>query len=184
MDNLPVPIREFIDALTDDTLAPAYLLVTDQDGLSDWGGALESYGITGLEKNMQVGDHLDFLAGVLPLGASSVFLPHVQTEASVFADIYLFRRDQGTWVLLLDATAEVKIRQGMQQRTYDLSLQASELAREGEALYEVNSVLEQRVRERTAELGEMILQLRRELAEHQRIEKALRAALAARGGAG
>ncbi len=183
MADLPAPIRDFICTLTEDTLAPAYLLVTDKEGLSQWGGALESYGITGLEKNMQIGDHLVYLAGVLPLDASNVFLPHVQTEAGVFADIYLFHRDQGTWVLLLDATADAKKQQGMQQRTYDLSLQVTELEREEGALNEVNSLLEQRVRERTAELAQAILQLKQELAERKRIEKELRAdVLAARAG--
>lgn len=174
MADLPAPIRDFIYALTEDTLAPAYLLVTDEDRLSDWGGDLESYGITGLEKNMQVADHLAFLAGVLPLDAGSVFLPHVQTEAGVFADVYLFSRDQGTWVLLLDATAEVKKQQATQQRTYDSSLQVTELEREGEALYEVKSHLEQRVSEQTAELSLTVVRLQQELAEGRRIQQALR----------
>jgi PAS domain S-box-containing protein len=123
---------------------------------------------------MQVGDHLAFLAGVLPLDAGSVFLPHVQTQDGVFADVYLFRRDQGTWVLLLDATAAVKKQQGTQQRTYDTSLQVTELEREGEALTEVNVLLEQRVSDQTAELSMTVVRLQQELAEGRRIEKALR----------
>ena len=173
MADLPAPIREFIDGLTDDLLAPAYLLVTDAGRLSEWGGALESYGISGLEKNIHVGDHLLFLAGLLPLGAAGVFLPNVQTNPGVFADVYLFRRVQSSWVLLLDATESVKKRQVLQQRTYDISLKAIELEREGKSLYDANSGLQQRVREQTRELSETVRRLQQELADSRRTEEAL-----------
>jgi PAS domain S-box-containing protein len=175
MADLPIPIRDFIYAVTEDTLTPAYLLVTDGNRLAEWGGDLDSYGITSLEKNMQVGDHLAFLAGVLPLDdTGSVFLPSVQIQADVYTDVYLFRRAQGTWVLFLDATAQVKKQQTAQQRTYNATLQVGELEREGEALTEVNTLLEQRVSEQTAELSLTVVRLQQELAEGRRIEKALR----------
>ena len=173
MTDLPAPIRDFIDTLTEDTRSPAYMLVNEDDGLSDWGGDLESYGVTGLEKNMSVGEHLLFLAGVLPLDTSSAFLPNVQTKAGVFADIYVFRRDQGTWVLFLDATASVGKRQSMQQRTYDLGLRVSDLEREGESLGEENILLEQRVGEQTAELSLTVRRLQQELAETKQIKQRL-----------
>src|SRR6202008_3251255 len=103
--DLPQPIRDFILALADDTLSPAYLLVNETK-LAEWGGDLDSYGVAGLEKGLDVGEHIPFLTGVLPMGDSSLFLPRVQTKAGVYADIYLFGREYGTWVLLLDATAE------------------------------------------------------------------------------
>lgn len=173
MAELPAPIREFIDALTDDLLAPAYLLVNDEGGLSAWGGALDSYGISGLEENLQVADHFTFLAGVLPVDSGGVFLPHVQIRSDVFADIYFFHRPPGTWILLLDATANVKTRQTLQQRAYDVSLQAADLEKEGKALYDVNSMLEQRVSEQTRELSETVVRLQQELAESKRTQRAL-----------
>jgi hypothetical protein len=130
MADLPAAIRDFIHTLTEDTLAPAYLLVTDEGRLAEWGGELESYGITRLEKNVQVGDRLAFLAGVLPLDTSNVFLPKVQTETGNFVDVYLFQREQGTRVLLLDASAAVRKQQVAQQRTYDASLLVTDLERE------------------------------------------------------
>ena len=147
MADLPGPIREFIDALTDDLLAPAFMLVSHEDGLVAWGGALSSYGISDLEENMKVGNHVPFLVGLLPLDSGSVFLPKVQTAAQVFADVYLFRRHEGTWILLLDATDDVKKRQALQQRTYDISLRAAELEHEGRILYDANTSLAQRVKE-------------------------------------
>jgi PAS domain S-box-containing protein len=174
MTDLPTPIRDFIDSLTEDTRSPGYLLVNEECGLSEWGGDLESYGIAGLRKNISVAEDLFFLAGVLPLDTSSAFLPNVQTTEGVFADIYVFRRDQGTWVLFLDATVGAGKRQRLQQRTYNLSLQVSDLEREGELLGEVKNLLEQRVKEQTAELSLTVRRLQQELDEGRRIEQRLR----------
>jgi len=171
MSGLPSPIIDFLLGLTDETLAPAYLLVTEKDGLTEWGGDLESYGIMGLQKNVDVSEHISFLAGILPLGTNSVFLPNVQTKEGIFADVYLFNREQGTWILLLDATAKTATRLNMQQKLYDSRLQVTDLAREGDALYKANVVLEQLVKERTVDLMQTILQLQQELAERKRVEK-------------
>jgi hypothetical protein len=174
MSDLPSPIRDFILTLTDETLSPAYLLISEKDGLADWGGDLDSYGITNLKEHMEVSAQVPFLVGLLPLGTSSVFLPRVQTKTDVFADVYLFTREQGTWVLLLDATADSAKRLSMQQKLYDSRLQVADLAREGEALYKANAFLEELVRERTAELTQTVLHLKQELAERQRVERELR----------
>lgn len=174
MSLLPAPIRDFILTLTDETLTPAYLVVSEKNGLADWGGDLESYGIRDLEKEMDVSEQLPFLAGLLPLETNNLFLPRVQTKPGVYADVYLFTREQGTWVLLLDATADSAKRMSMQQKLYDSRLQVTELEREGDALYKANAVLEEKVRERTAELTQTILQLKQELAERERVEKNLR----------
>lgn len=172
MRDLPLPIRDFILSLTDEMLSPAYLLVTENGRLIEWGGDLESYGLKELEKDLDVSDHISFLVGVLPIESKSLFLPNVQTTTSVFADVYIFSREQGTWILLLDSTAERDRQQRMQQRLYDSRLQVTNLTREGDALYEANAVLEQMVSERTAELSQTILQLRQQISEIERARKA------------
>ena len=172
MRELPLPIRDFILSLTDEMLSPAYLLVTEDGRLIEWGGDLESYGLKELEKDMDVSEQVPFLVGVLPIESKSLFLPHVQTTPAVFADVYIFSREQGTWILLLDSTAETARHQSMQQKLYDSRLQVKDLAREGDALYEANAVLEQLVSERTAELSQTILQLRQRISEIERARKA------------
>lgn len=172
MSELPAPIRDFILSLADDTLSPAYLLVTDTGTLIEWGGDLESYGIKELERNMDVSQHVTFLSGLLPLATNGLYLPRVQTETEVFADVFLFSREQGTWVLLLDATADTARRLSLQQKLYDSRLLVTDLEREGDALYKANAVLEQLVRERTAELAQTVLQLRQELDARERTTKA------------
>lgn len=168
---LPQPIREFILALTEDMLSPAYMLMNDTK-LALWGGDLESYGLTGMEKGLDVSERVSFLTGMLPLGESSVFLPRVQTKDGVFANVYIFGREYGTWVLLLDATAEIAGRLRMQQQLYDSRLETSDLRKESKALLNANFVLEDLVRQRTADLMQTILQLKQQLAENQRVRKA------------
>ncbi len=174
MSDLPIPIREFIDSLTEDTRGPAYLLLNDEDRLSGWGGELSAYGVTGLQKDMTVDQHLSFLAGVLPLDTSTLFLPNLQTTEGVFADIYLFRRDHNTWVLFMDATAGAGKRQRLQQRSHDLSLQVSDLEKESGSLGVERHLLKKRVQEQTVELSLTVRTLQEELAEGRRVEQKLR----------
>lgn len=174
MSEFPTPVRDFMLALTEDRRSPAYMLVSDDNGLVEWGGDLASYDITGLEKSTDVADHVPFLEGMLPLESHNVFLPNMQTNTGQYMDVYLFSRDEGTWILLLDATADATKRQTIQQKASNLNLQVAELEREGEALYKAQDILEQKVRERTLQLAEMNSQLKKELAERKRIEEALR----------
>ena len=171
---LPPPIREFLDLLNEDSLAPAYLLVNDAGDLLEWGGDSGSYGVTGLQAGLNVGEHIAFLSGVLPLEGQNMNLPRVQTRPGIFADIFLFRRESGIWILLMDATMENSRRARLQQKAYDSSLHASDLEREGEILARVNSLLEERVKQRTLQLQQAVQQLERELDEKERAERALR----------
>jgi hypothetical protein len=172
MNDLPIPIRDFILSLTDDMLSPAYLLVTEDGQLIVFGGDLNSYGLNGLTQGVNVTDIVPFLFSVLPIEGKSLYLPNVQTKAGVFANVYVFTREQGTWVLLLDATVETSRKQKMQQRLYDSRLQVSELERESTSLHEANAVLERLVSERTADLSQTILQLRQQLDKIERARKA------------
>ena len=171
---LPPPIREFIDLLNEDTLGPAYLLVNDAGDLLEWGGDLASYDVTGLQAGLNAGEHIGFLSGVLPLEGQNMALPRVQTRPGIFADVFLFRREGGVWILLRDATSEARRRARLQQRAYDSSLHAADLEREGEVLARVNSLLEDAVKQRTLQLQQTVQQLERELDEKERAEKALR----------
>ena len=174
MSDLPEPVSDFIDSLTEDTLSPAYLVVNDDAELLEWGGDLSSYGISDLEKNKDVPEHIPYLTGVLPLEGNNLSLPRVQTRSGIFADIYLFRRRDVVWVLLLDVTSEARRRRLLQQRANEASLEATELKYQGETLGRINSILEERVRERTAQLSQTVRQLQHELDAKERAQDALR----------
>ncbi len=174
MTELPAPIRNFILELTEDNRSPAYMLVSGENRLTEWGGDWAGYGVNGLSKDANITELIPLLQGMIPPETHNVFLPYVQTEKGQYADVYLFSRDEGTWVLLLDATADANKRQRMQQKTSDLSLQVAALEREEEVLYHAQNILEQKVKERTAELGQTNLQLQQELDRRKRTEQALR----------
>lgn len=171
---LPRPVREFIDLLNDENLAPAYLLVNEAGELLEWGGELAAYNVTGLQAGLNVGEHIAFLSGILPLEGQNIAIPRVQTRPDIYADIYVFKRGTGVWVLLMDATAEARRRARLQQKAYDTALHAADLEQEAEVLARVNSLLEDRVRQRTAQLRETVQQLEHQLDEKERAEKALR----------
>lgn len=174
MSDLPAPVRDFILELTEDTRSPAYMLVGEDNRLMAWGGDWSAHDVTGLDERMDASEHITFLHGLLPLETPNVFMPNVQTHAGLYADVYLFQRKEGTWVLLLDATSDATARQRMQQKSNDLRLQVAEMEREEDALYEEQGILEVKVRERTAALTQVNLRLKKELTERERIEKELR----------
>ncbi len=122
MLDLPLPILDYLHALTVENRSPAYLLVGKDGRLSDWGGKLEAYGITNLQQGEYVEEKLFFMQGFLPLDASPAFLPCLKMEEGLSADIHFFTGDEGDWVLLLDATSD-EIRQSVvQQKGNELSL--------------------------------------------------------------
>ncbi|HEX8144790.1 MAG TPA: PAS domain S-box protein [Pyrinomonadaceae bacterium] len=174
MPSLPSPISEFMLKLNIDTRSPAFLLVRKDGLLSDWGGDLTSYGIEGLIKDQPVGEQVFFLEGMLPLDSSPLFLPYMKTDSGLSADIYLFTGEEGTWVLLMDATWEARKRKAIQQKANDLSLYVVEQQKVEEELQQAKSELEELVERRTHALAKANFQLKLELQERQQIEDALR----------
>ena len=58
MPELPAPVVAYILGLVTDARAPAYLLVEPSGRLGEWGGALETYGISRLEKGRDAGEQV------------------------------------------------------------------------------------------------------------------------------
>src|ERR1044071_2310612 len=110
MPSLPSSINDFMVKLVADTRSPALWLVANDGRLSEWGGDLAAYGIEDLRRDQPVGQQVFFLEGMLPLDTSPLFLPYMKTDSGLSADIYLFTGEEGTWVLLMDATWEARKR--------------------------------------------------------------------------
>lgn len=174
MFELPEPVQKFVVKLVSDTRLPAYLLVQNDGVLKAWGGMLTAYGIDNLEPDKPIGEQVYFLEGMIPLSTSPLLLPHLQTEEGFAADVYLFNGVDSVWVLLLDATSEVRKRKPLQQKAHELSLSVSELERTEAELLQEKEELESLVDDRTLELARMNLQLKLELQEKEKIENALR----------
>lgn len=122
MQELPTAILDYIYFSFVAERWPAYILVSENGCLVDWGGHLERYGITRLQKGEPIGGQVDFLDGLLPLKHSPGFLTSIKTELGVVVDLHLFSSSEGDWALFLDATAEDIERRKTQQRLNELSL--------------------------------------------------------------
>jgi PAS domain S-box-containing protein len=174
MLNLPSPVSDFMLKLLEDTRSPAYLLV-QRDGMPvEWGGDLAAYGIKDLQKEQPVSQQVFFLEGMLPIDTSPTFLPYVKTDSGLSADVYLFNGEEGTWVLLVDATWDARKRKAIQQKANELSLYVTEQQRAGEELQQAKDELEELVEKRTTALARANLQLKLELEDRKKIEDALR----------
>lgn len=171
MKDLPLPIQNFLHILMEEKRSPGYLLVNEVNNLIDYGGNLTFYGLLGLQKDSDVDQQVPFLMGLLPLDTNDLYLSYVHTGRDSFADVYLFRSEQGTWILLLDATQAAHEQRNMQQRAHELSLKLSDVKREEETIFKAHSLLEERLTKQIAELLQDNSQLRQELKEHQKNEE-------------
>jgi signal transduction histidine kinase len=130
MFNPPSVVLDYLQTAVLERRLPAYMLA-DQDGrLIDWGGQLESYGISQLCKGDQIAERVYFLEGLLPLGKAPIHLPYVETESGRVADLHLFNGPEGDWIVLIDATEDARQRQVMQQKGNELSLNYQRLVKE------------------------------------------------------
>jgi class 3 adenylate cyclase len=125
MLSLPVPVLNYLFDTTIAKRAPAYLFVSKDGYLKDWGGTLDRYGITDLQRGEGISHQVFFLEGLLPLDAE-LFLPRLKTDDGLCADVYLFPGAEGDWVLLLDATLDELQYSLLQQYRNDLSLLQSQ----------------------------------------------------------
>jgi signal transduction histidine kinase len=130
MFKLPAPVLDYLHTTVVEYRLPAYLLVNSDGRLIDWGGKLEMYGISQLQKGDQITERLHFLEGLLPLDESPIILPYVRTESDLIADVHLIANPEGDWVVLLDATDDARQRQIMQQKGNELSLNYQRLVKE------------------------------------------------------
>jgi signal transduction histidine kinase len=122
MAHLPSPVQDYLEELTLNSRAPAYLLVDKAGDLRICGGMLSAYGIGPLQQGTLISEQVDFLEGLLPLDDSPLFLPCIETASGLFADLHLFPTEQGDWVVMLDAGESAAQRRLLQQKAHDLSL--------------------------------------------------------------
>jgi signal transduction histidine kinase len=127
---LPKAIADYLNRLAAEQRAPAYLLVDEAGQLIEGGGHLGAYGLADLHAGEPVGARAFFLEGLFPLAGAELTLPCVQTSSGCVADLHLFTRDEGDYVLLLDATAQERQQRLMQQKGNELSLSYQRLLKE------------------------------------------------------
>lgn len=119
---LPAPVLDYLFTTTIANRSPAYLFISKDGYLRDWGGQLSMYGISNLHRGETVSSQVCFLEGLLPLNGTELFLPRIHTDQGICTDVYLFSDAEGDWVLLLDATLDEFQHSLLQQCRNDLNL--------------------------------------------------------------
>jgi hypothetical protein len=122
MLDFPEPVLNYLLDYFVENRSPGYLLIDNDGYLLTWGGKLERYGITRLQKGELIGKQIHFLDGLLPLNNSPELLTNIKTELGVVVDLHIFSESDGDWVLFLDATENEIERRMTQQKLNDLRL--------------------------------------------------------------
>jgi class 3 adenylate cyclase len=123
MSDLALPVLEYVYELLVKDCSPAFFLLEKDGTLKNWGGSMETYGITSLKKGEFIEDYILFLQGFFPLDPQEKMeLSCVQTESGISADVYIFPAEKGHWLLLLDATKKEARLTILQQEVNELRL--------------------------------------------------------------
>ncbi|MBT3191713.1 MAG: sigma 54-interacting transcriptional regulator [Verrucomicrobia bacterium] len=119
---LPEPIGEHLKSLFVRSQFPAYLFVSHDGVLLEWGGGCDRYGLTPLESGVLASDQIDFLEGMLPLEEGWFQLPRLLVHDFRVVDVHFVPGEEGDWVVLLDTTEAANRETVAQQQANDLAL--------------------------------------------------------------
>jgi serine phosphatase RsbU (regulator of sigma subunit) len=176
MQRLPAPVAHLLNALMDGERAVAWLRIDPDLTLIDSGGRLDHYGLAEIRRGEPAGEQAVFLEGLLPLLESPYILPSVGLGADIAADVHFHADTNGTWVVLLDVTAERDVMRRVQQKAYDMTLLQEKEALLNRQLEAVNKALREAQRELEAsrDLARRDLERKQlELAEARTLQLAL-----------
>ena len=131
MNGLPAAIVDYLRSLEVEQRSPAFLHVDRNTTLLDRGGPLQEYGLDELNIGEPVCEKAFFLSGLIPLdGVESILLECVKTEGARPADLHVFQRPDGYWLLFLDATESEARQREVQQKGNELNLSYRKLLKE------------------------------------------------------
>jgi class 3 adenylate cyclase len=103
---------------------PAFLQVDVDGNLMAAGGALELYGLTGVQVGTPIVEYLPLLMGLLPLQPSGdpFQVPWVNIDGGGFMDVHLLPGDRCDFVICIEAVVERQQRVAWQQKGNELAL--------------------------------------------------------------
>lgn len=122
MIDLPQPVMEHIRELCIDKRHPTFLFIDGNGCLQRFGGFFEYFGFAPPRAGVSAVEQIEFLEGLLPVGDAPLWLPFLQTPSRRYIDLHLFPGAGGTWVLMIDVTAEADRLYQVQQSSHDLAL--------------------------------------------------------------
>lgn len=104
MNKLPNDIFDFIVDKTVRDSSLAYFIVDNDGKLKDWDMEVSLYLKSIPNKGEPVTDCLSFLEGYFPIRTDELHIPSIETPSGLMADVYLIRRNNLIYVILLDKT--------------------------------------------------------------------------------
>ena len=114
-------MRDYLAEVEVARRSPAFLQVGPDGRLRDSGGAVEPYGLPGLETGTDVAERIPALVGLLPADEPLV-VPCVDSGAGWPADVHIFRAGADDWVVFLDAREGQEKQRLLQQKANELTL--------------------------------------------------------------
>ena len=121
MESYPLPIESYLYQHIVARRRPAFLFVSSESRILEFGGALAHYGLQSCRTGQCITDRVCFLHGLIPLYGEPLVIPLLQFDVSQYIDVHLFPGKTGDWVLLLDATDQALQQQRAQELAYQLS---------------------------------------------------------------
>jgi len=121
MATIPLSVAKYIRSLWMSDMVMTYLHVDGNGHLKEWGGHPRYYGLYNLSVGQPASEQIAFLEGLLPVAHTEIF-QFVEMNAGSVAHIHVLPANQGTWILLFDATTERDRQQQIQQQVNELSI--------------------------------------------------------------
>jgi signal transduction histidine kinase/CheY-like chemotaxis protein len=121
LSTLPLSIIKYIRSMWMAEMLMTYLHVDNRGMLVNWGGHPRYYGLNNLKTDVPVNEQIVFLEGLLPVEHAQI-IEFICMENGRCAHVHLIPNNNGTWILLLDATSEHHRQQKLQQQLNELSL--------------------------------------------------------------
>ena len=124
MITFPTSVAEYIHSIgmTSKTVT-AYLQLDEFDNLVNWEGQPQQLGVSDLTIGQPITEQLFFLEGMLPI-PSNLMLRFVSLSEQYYAHVHIIPYEEGTYVLLFDATLEYERQQKMLQQVNESKLLA------------------------------------------------------------
>lgn len=122
MASVPAQVAAYLTQICITARAPAFLRVAADGRIAELGGELQRYGLTALV-GQSLAEPWLFLKDFLVFDEESLDLPFIQVGAGVLVDLHFLRSDEGTWIIILDASALEERQRRVQQQAHELSLQ-------------------------------------------------------------